>query len=352
MQKRIYLYTFLLLLVVLGYLTFRILAPFLTPLVWALILSMFFHPLYSYILRLVRVRHLASLLTIVVIFLLLFGPLSYVVYLLFNELAEAKAFLDTKGLDVISTLNQSDPYRRLIQYLSHLLRIDPSVIQRQVEGWLLSVPHELFSLFKERARSMLSGFLSFFFMFVALFFFLEEGPGLLKRLAEYLPLRETERERIVKKTQEIIFTTIYGGILIAIAQALIAGVAFLVLGVPSPILFAVSTFIASFIPFFGTFIVWGPLCLYMLIKVSVGKGLLLGLTGAFGISLIDNILRPIIIRGKMGLPIVIIFFTILGGVRLFGFIGIFLGPLIVSLLLIVLEIVRAQGSDHSTSTTS
>jgi predicted PurR-regulated permease PerM len=313
---------------------------------------MFFHPLYSWILRFVRIRHLASLLTILLIFLLIFGPLSYVLYLLLKELTEAKEFLDKKGLDVIAALNQSDTYKRLLQYLSSFLRIDTAMVQKQVEGWILSLPHELFSLFKERAVNVLSGFLSFFFMMLALFFFLEEGSGLLSRLIDYLPLRGVEKERIVKKTQEIVFTTIYGGILIAIAQALIAGVAFLLLGVPSPILFAVSTFIASFVPVFGTFTVWGPLSIYMFIKASVTKGLVLTAVGVFGISLIDNILRPIIIRGKMGLPIVIIFFTILGGVRLFGFIGVFLGPLIVSLLLIVLEIVRAEGPDHSTSITS
>ncbi len=106
------------------------------------------------------------------------------------------------------------------------------------------------------------------------------------------------------------------------------GIAFSLLSVPSPVLWGFAMFIASFLPLLGTFIVWGPVAAYLFFKGMILKGIILVMIGIVVISSVDNILRPIIIRGKIQMPTLAIFFSILGGIKVFGFIGFIMGPCI------------------------
>jgi len=99
-------------------------------------------------------------------------------------------------------------------------------------------------------------------------------------------------------------------------------------------------FFSSFIPIVGTFVIWGPGSAYLFLKGFYLKGFILILIGIFVISMVDNILRPLIVRGKTKMPTLLIFFSILGGIKLFGFVGIIMGPLVLALFISVLEIFR------------
>jgi predicted PurR-regulated permease PerM len=155
-----------------------------------------------------------------------------------------------------------------------------------------------------------------------------------------MPFNEEEKHRLADQIHDIVVSTIYGGVIVGIIQGILAGVSFAVLGFKSPVLWGSATAIASFIPILGAAAIWGPAVLYLFATGATYKAAALLIIGAFGISMIDNILKPLIIGGRVKMPMLIILFSVLGGIKLFGLIGLILGPLVIALFVSVLEIFR------------
>jgi predicted PurR-regulated permease PerM len=185
-----------------------------------------------------------------------------------------------------------------------------------------------------------SAITDFIFMILSIFFFLEGGSEFVEGLEKYIPFSKKQRERLLRQTRGIIVSTIYGGVTIAVAQAIIGGVAFSLLSVPSPVIWGFAMFVASFIPLLGTFVVWGPMAIYLFFNGMILNSIILVIIGVLAISSIDNILRPLIIRGKIQMPTLAIFFSILGGIKVFGFIGFIMGPLVLALFISVIQMLQ------------
>jgi predicted PurR-regulated permease PerM len=177
-------------------------------------------------------------------------------------------------------------------------------------------------------------------MILSTFFFLGDGPEFIEKISNFMPFSKKQKDRLLQQTKDIIVSTMYGGVTVAAAQGIIGGILFAVLGISSPVLWGFTMFIASFIPMVGTFIIWGPAAGYLFFQGFYLKGVILVLGGVFVISPVDNILRPLIMKGKTKMPVIAIFFSILGGIKLFGFIGLIAGPLVFALFVSVFEILR------------
>jgi predicted PurR-regulated permease PerM len=146
----------------------------------------------------------------------------------------------------------------------------------------------------------------------------------------------------------LIISTIYGGVIVAMVQGSLGGVAFAIVGITSPILWGAMMALASFLPVVGPFIIWGPAALFLLVEGAIFRGILLAVMGALGISLVDNLLRPLIIGNRTKMPFLAIFFSVLGGIKLFGIIGFIMGPMVLVLFLSVIEIFRSmEESSHA-----
>lgn len=213
-------------------------------------------------------------------------------------------------------------------------------LQKTVSHNISLLGNESMGIIKSGLGNVASAALNFIFMFFSIFFFLEDGPKFLDRLGGYMPFGKRERDKLVKQVKDIVISTIYGGVTVAIVQGAIGGIVFSILSIPSPVLWGLAMFITSFVPMLGTFIVWGPATVYLLLNGNYVKSVILILIGIFVISMVDNILRPLIIKGKMKMPILAIFFSILGGIKLFGLIGFIMGPLVLALFVSVVEIWR------------
>jgi predicted PurR-regulated permease PerM len=190
--------------------------------------------------------------------------------------------------------------------------------------------------------------IDFILMLFALFFLLKDGPGFLSRIRDYLPFSEEDKNRLIAKVKDMIISTVYGGIVIAILQGILGGVAFYFLGIKSPVLWGSAMMIMSFLPLIGTFSIWGPASGYLFIQGDYIKGIILLLYGFLVISMVDNVLRPIIISGRTKMPTLAVFFSVLGGIRLFGLIGFIMGPLVLALFISVFEMFRhIEGGDNA-----
>jgi predicted PurR-regulated permease PerM len=175
-------------------------------------------------------------------------------------------------------------------------------------------------------------------MLFVLFFLLRDRSLALATLRSLLPLRDDETTELLTRVGDTILATALGRLTIAAVQGVLGGLAFWVLGVPGIILWAFTLTICAMIPAFGSFLVWGPIALYLGLNGHWGKAALLAIWGALIVSTIDNILYPILVGSHLRAHTVTILLAVLGGIALFGPIGIVLGPVLFTLATTLLEI--------------
>ncbi|NTU42801.1 MAG: AI-2E family transporter [Nitrospirales bacterium] len=328
------------LVVALGYLSFLILRPFLSPIAWAIVLSLVFYPLYAFIRPYLKWDSIASLVTLLVIMLVILGPFSYLTVLLVNELSTLSAYLKEERLDLMSGALQNPKLQGLIQWLTSLFGMTEAEMNKTIVSSIATIGQEMVSRITKGVGNVASMALDFVFMAFSIFFVLKDGGGVLKRIRGYMPFSDEQKDRLTTQMKDIIVSTVFGGVVVAIVQGLIGGIAFSLLGIPSPVLWGFAISIASFIPLLGAFSIWGPATVYLFVQGDIFHGIALAVVGIFGISLIDNILKPIIIGERTKMPILAIFFSVLGGIKLFGLIGLIAGPLVLALFVSVVEIFR------------
>src|SRR5215210_6004192 len=175
-----------------------------------------------------------------------------------------------------------------------------------------------------------------------------DGTGGAARAAAYemMPLSDDKAREIIDRTGEVIGASVYGVLVIAVIQGVLGGLAFWVLGLPSPLLWGVVMIFLSMIPMLGAFIVWVPAAIYLGLTGHWGKALALALWGALVIGSVDNFLRPKLVGERTRLHELLIFFSVLGGLQVFGILGIVLGPVIVAITIALLDVLR-QADGHT-----
>jgi predicted PurR-regulated permease PerM len=207
---------------------------------------------------------------------------------------------------------------------------------------LLKNLNQISTFIFNQTTTLLKGFSSFvagfFFTLLALYYLFKDGSHLFARLKEIVPLPAKQRDLLIQRFKDMIYATIYGGLLIAMIQGLLGGLSFWVLGLPWPIFWGAAMALLSFIPIGGTALIWVPAAIILLIEGAVLKGLLLLSLGVFVISMVDNLLRPFFISTRTNIHPLLLFFAVLGGVQAFGLIGFVAGPLVATLFLTLIEI--------------
>jgi predicted PurR-regulated permease PerM len=337
-EKNFAIWILLLFIGVLIYLNYKILKPFFAAVGWAIIISLIFHPIFEFIQKYFKYKGLSAFITIVLVMVLFLFPFVFLSY---------QIILDVR--EFIIKVNPSELFEKITTNptLVKILEKFSFITGKNLESLENLIKEELTMLLKTVAVKIAQGFgdvlgllINLVLTFFIAFFFLKDGDYFIKKIVEFLPFTESDKLAIKNQIKNIIYTTFYGGVLIAILQGTILGFTFYFLQIPSATLWGFATAIASFIPVLGAFSVWGPASIYLFLNGYILKGVILVLIGALLISSIDNILKPIIIRGKVNLPLVFIFLSVLGGIKFFGLIGFIVGPIIFSLFVSFLEILK------------
>jgi predicted PurR-regulated permease PerM len=328
----------LFLLILLGFLTYKIMRPFLNAIAWSIVVSIVFYPLYAFISRHVRVKSAASILTLILILTVILGPFAYVASMLVNEVQSLVAASGGGGLDAVRDLLDRVRTSALFKTIGGYAGLEDALSEEVLRENIGKAGRAILEQASLRITNLVSIFLDFIFMTFTTFFLLRDGPGFLAKLTGYLPFSGTQKERIHKQVKDMIVSTVYGGVAIAIVQGILGGFAFYVAGIEAPFLWGTAMSVMSFVPMVGTFSIWGPASAYMLFQGDYLKGAGMLLYGIFVISSVDNILKPIIIGSRTKMPTIVILFSVLGGIKLFGMIGLIMGPLITAVFISVLEI--------------
>ena len=333
---------FIALLLFIVYHIILILSPFLVPIFWAIIIAFGFYPLYKKIRgRLGGAEAAAAFLTTLLIFLL-FVPVVAVVIV---NIAE-------EGIKFYHWLSEFIREGHLQEFLNELRsfpivsKLENYLSKGNSESWL-SGQASAAAEFAGRQTGVLTknillfairSVLTFFFVF----FFLKDGGKIYRFLYEITPLEEENKKEIFHRLYDTFTAVLRGQLVTAFVQALLAGAAFWLLGLPIPVFFAAVTFLTAMIPIFGAAAVWFPFVVYLLIIQSYSKALVLFLVGMLGISLVDNFLKPLLIGEKAKLPYFLLFLGILGGLQIYGVMGIFLAPAVLSVFFVLIKIYREK----------
>lgn len=332
------------LVVIVGYLLYLIMVPFWVPIFWAIVLSILFYPLYQWIRAIMHMGDwAASILTCIIITLFITIPASLLGAALVNEVLDIYEWAEEYAKK--SAILMQDSPSVLLAYIKDALDkyIDISILD--IRNIMLKSIREASSFLVQNLTGMITNFTGFIINIIlslfAMFYLFKDGDKLIESVKGFLPLDEDDKKTIFMKNHEVIYATLYGGVLVAVVQGCLGGLVFWALGLPSPVFWGTIMAVFSFIPMLGPPIIWIPAAIYLFIKVSFIKGIILVILGIFAIGLVDNILRLLIVSGKTKMHPLLLFFSILGALKVLGFIGIIAGPIILSLSLVALDIYKA-----------
>lgn len=328
--------------VLIAYLCFRIFRPFFAPMVWATVLALLLHPLYDPAARALRNRSGTAALLCLLGVLVLGVPFFYLISSLPGEIKEGYEEIDA-ALRPGAGGESADPrlvnaWNRLVETAARAGYHLPSVISDLVRG----AGDRLIAAAPRLVGGAAEYLFDFVLTFLTLFFFLRDGDRLVHWLRDLVPLGQEQTSGLFTKIRDVVRATVLGGLAVAVAQGSIGGALFWALGVPTPLLWGVLMGTLSLIPPLGAWLIWIPAGALLIWQGALWKGILLLAGGALGIGLIDNILRPLIIGQRTRLPTLLIFFSLLGGLQVFGPVGLIVGPVLVALLVGILEFTREQ----------
>jgi len=214
------------------------------------------------------------------------------------------------------------------------------VLEARLQEVALSVQEFLLERLRNVTRNIPGAVVSAAITIMAFFFFVLNGRRWGRVLRDALPLEPAHAERLVAIAAQTINVVFRGVVLTAGAQAAAAGAGYLVAGAPVPMLLTLATFVAALIPVVGSAAVWVPVAAGLLMAGHTAQAIGLAVYGTFFVSLLDNFLKPYLIGRGMKLPLLWLFLAILGGLKLFGFLGVILGPMLLSLALALARIYR------------
>jgi len=179
-------------------------------------------------------------------------------------------------------------------------------------------------------------------MIITIFFLFKDGDALYHRIYSIIPLSDKDKNFLLSKSYKAIQGVVLGSVLTAIAQGILSFIGYFAIGLEMSYFWAFITFMAAFIPVGGASLVWIPVAIYTLLTKGVLTAFLFAIYGTFVISTIDNIIKPVVIGDKTNIHPMILVFAILGGLHLFGFIGVFLAPIIMVMIDNMLQLFKEK----------
>jgi len=317
------------------YLCWLMLRPFLGVLAWAVVLVIVFYPVHKKIASRIGRRGWSALVSCVLVVLVVVLPLAVLVAAVIQELTKVVPNLPANLSQVFS--QQPAILGRLSQWVQARFGLDILGFQDFFIQQLRNVSEGLLGASFSLVGNIVSSIVKAFFVIFTMYYLFRDADKIVNKLPDAMPLDREQSEALIFRTQQVVSASVYGVMTIAALQGLLAGLAYWILGIPSPILWAVLTAFVCMIPIAGSFLVWAPLAIYLIATGHWTKAVLLVIWGALVISTIDNFLRPKLVGTQTKLHELFIFFSVLGGISVFGLLGIVLGPVVLAITLGLLQ---------------
>lgn len=332
------------------YIAYLLLKPFILTILTAVILVYVFSPVYNFVNRkLIANKYLCSLVVLTAVFLLMSIPVVFILHSLSQQGYEQYTVLKETFSDptLLECTNGNTEF--CATYMSFLTDEERSVLQDFLKNSVVNIAQKVMTQSFALLSSLPSKFLDFFVMIFLMFFLFMDGKKLFETVKNFLPMKLEHEQYLINTLKETTDAVVFGQISIAMLQGVLAWVGFALMGVNHALLLGAFISFLGVIPFFGPTLVWVPLALYHIgIGLRTGDtstfilGLVIAAYGAIVLGLIENLLKPKIIGDKAKLHPALVFLGVIGGISFFGFIGFFLGPIILAVLFTLIRIYEKE----------
>jgi predicted PurR-regulated permease PerM len=317
------------------------LAPFWGALAWGVCLAFLLTPAQRWLTR--KLNGYAGISAGVITLLVpvvLIGPIVSLSVSFADQVVELTAHLHQQPLRFNANLLAQLERYEFIGSLTEWLRQNLTATTDQLQGWIVDAARLMMQSAAWSGGNFLFGAIGsvihFFMMLFLLFFFLRDGQQLLSRVVRLVPMEPGRRKELFESIGATTHAVIYGTGMTAAGQGVLIGIGFAIAGLPSAVLFGVVGAVVALLPFGGAALVWVPAVVYLAATSEWGWAVFMFVWGT-GVSLSDNLVRPLLISGKGAVPIPIIFVGIIGGISAFGLIGAIIGPVLLAAIATLLR---------------
>lgn len=317
------------------YLCWLMLRPFLSVLAWAIVLVIIFYPVHKQLGNRIHRRGLRALLSCLLVVLVIVLPLAVLTVAIGEELARVVPSLPSQASELAQ--RQTPLLGRVSEWLQNRFGLDTLRLQEFLVQQVRNSGQRVLGASFNLMGNIISSVIKAFFVLFTMYYLFRDSDLIVARLPDALPLRREQSEAIIMRTQQVVSASVYGVVTIAVIQGLLGGLMFWILGIPSPLLWAVLMAFVCMIPVAGSFLVWLPLAIYLMVLGYWTRAVVLIVWGALVISTIDNFLRPKLVGSQTKLHELMVFFSVLGGISVFGLLGIVLGPVVLAITLGLLQ---------------
>ena len=319
----------------LAYLCWLLVEPLVGSIAWALALAVVAHPLHAWLLRRIKWQSLSAALTTLLVAVALVLPAT----LAGRQIAREAVAAATKVQGVVSEGNLRELVERNPRIAAAYAWLSEIVdLQEQLGKLSEHVPKAVQTFVSESFQFAVAVVVAFFL----LFFFLRDRVQMLDALRGLLPLSAGEAAQVFRRVDHTIYAVIYGTVVVSLVQGALGALIFWWLDLHAPLLWGSAMAVMAIVPVVGTAIIWGPAALFLLLEGHPEKALLLAAWGAIVIGLVDNLLKPALVKGRLRAHIVPVFISILGGLFAFGAAGVIIGPVILAVALALIDIWRQR----------
>jgi predicted PurR-regulated permease PerM len=318
----------------LAYLMFRIFEPFLAPLGWAAVFGVIFHALNKRFERKWDSTRSAALITLGVTVTLIVPVLALAALFVREGISAARDIQEAMAAGGYTWVNHAWEW-----LVSHVavggMTVDlPSLVRQSAGRAGEYMATELGAVI----RNIVLFLFELFVMLFALFYFLRDGDSILGHFRSLLPFEESMTNRMLAEARDLIFASVTTSLVIAAVQGILCGGAFAMVGLGSPVFWGVLMGFLSLLPIVGAWPVWIPGAIWLFSTGHAVRGIVvIVICGALG-AMIDNILRPVLLGGRASLNGLLVFISVLGGIAVFGVLGVVLGPIVVATAVGILDV--------------
>lgn len=326
-EKDVKRFAVIFLVIILLIFSFVIIRPILLSIFAGLLLAYILSPVYNWLLKKVKNGNLAAAIIILSLLIIVLIPLWFVVPILAQQAFEVFKYLQT--LDITSFVKALLP-NASPQFLSQMAATFTSVTSKLAS----SIMNSLLDIFVQLPTLLINVVVTAF----VLFFGLRDKAELSEFISGLSPLSKTKEQLLIQQFKDITNSIVYGQVIVGIVQGLTAGLGFLIFGIPNAFILTIIAIIMAIIPIAGAWFVWIPVTLYLLTKASPLVVILFLLYNILLTSTIDNIIRTYIISARNGsISTAVIIVGMMGGLYMYGFLGLIIGPLVLAYLIVFLK---------------
>jgi predicted PurR-regulated permease PerM len=324
-QKRLGSALFYGIVALLGYLAFLVFEPFLTPLAWAVVLVVVSYPAYERLARRWGPTSAAATST-----------LGVTLVLIIPSLLVMGAFV-RQGVMAVQDLQAAVASGRMHWVNDLWARIQerfPDANPGDLSSVLTRYADQAAEFLARRLGTVLRHTAVFLFhlsvTILAMFYLFRDGDAIVARVREILPFEEAHRNRMISEAHDLIFASVTSSAAAAVAHGVMGGIAFGLTGIHAPVFWGVMMGFFSLVPVVGSALIWGPAAISLIVGGHIARGIILAAVCGLLVGLVDNVIRPWIISGRAEMGGLVVFISVLGGISVFGMLGVVLGPIVVA----------------------